>query len=106
MSMASDLIAGLNAIMAAGGTLMDLYSPDGTLKVGMTLGAFVNWTTEDQVLANDYDKEAQKLYLKAITPEPKKQDYILQGGNRWTILDTHPRIIQGNMICWVCVVRK
>lgn len=105
MTMAADLLSAQGALLDMGGTTVELRAPDGTLK-GSPRGAFVNWTTEDQALRNDYDKEAQKFHMEPITPAPQKQDYISWIGGRWTILDVHTRIISGTVICHVCVIRK
>lgn len=105
MSIASDLLDAQQTIMALAGTTVELHAPDGTLKATVR-GAFVNWTVEDQVLRNDYDKEAQKFHMEPVTPEPRKQDYINWIGGRWTILDVHTRIVSGTVICHVCVIRR
>lgn len=105
MTMASELLAAQQQLMLMGGTFVDLYAPDGTLKLSER-GAFINWTVEDQVLRNDYDKEAQKFHFPPLSVAPEKQDYIMFRGKRWTILDVHERIISGVTICYVCVVKK
>jgi len=106
MSMADQLLAAQGRLLDYGGTFADLYAPDGTTKALAVRGAFVNWTIEDENLRNDYDKQAQKYHMEAQAVPPEKQDYLLQGGNRWTILDVHPRVANGITICHVCVVRK
>lgn len=106
MTMASDLLAAQSQLLAMGGTPVDLFAPDNTLKGSGVRGAFVNWRVEDEPMRNDYDKYAQKFQMEPHTPEPKKQDYILFNTQRWTILDVHTRIISGQTICHVCVIRK
>lgn len=106
MSMANQLLSAMRELMLQGGCTVDLYEPGGTLKMAAAKGSFVNWTVEDEALRNDYDKEAQKFYLEVGTAAPKKLDYLLHLGNRWTVLDVHTRIISDQPICHVCVVRK
>lgn len=105
MTMAHDLLQGHNDVLRLGGTQVDLHQADGVLKQSV-LGAFVNWTTEDQGIRNDFDKEAQKYQMAATAPPPEKMDYILFSGDRWTILDVHTRIVSGVPICHVCVIRR
>ena len=106
MTLAGDLIAGQDELLAIGGTQVDLHSADGTLK-GKIRGAFINWGTEDATLRNDYDKQAQKFQMEVIhLITPEKMDYILFSGDRYTILDVHTRIISGVKIFHGCVIRK
>jgi hypothetical protein len=107
MTMASELLAAQKELLLMGGTFVDLYAADGTFKT-TERGAFVNWNVEDEILRNDYDKEAQKFHFPplALYVVPEKQDYIMFRSKRWTILDVHERIISGMTICYVCVVKK